>query len=508
MNTVSTTAMSVREVSKAYHYTQALDRVSMEILPGKITAIVGKNGAGKSTLVKIISGLEAPDAGSIQYGVEDITKIAMPGRKALGIYTIPQELLLFPDLSITENIILPDIARHRSGRIHWKEAHSLAREAIQLLGIEADVEHAVAGYSPATQRAIMIARGLSRKAKVLILDEPTEAFTKSDIHRLFTILKRLSASGVAVIYISHRLDEVRQLADEIVILRDGRIVANGSIGSMNEHEIVAAIVGPTEPAVVHGASRQFTTGARDREACLSVMGVCGQRLSDVSLHVSHGEVVGLYGLNGSGCSELVRGIAGIDELKSGSITIGENDVTKLSLHRRKAAGIMFISDDRQAEGLFMNLTVKENIAIGMQSRSAHPWRRGSIEVERSLAAMEIVGLSRNVLDNPVSSLSGGNQQKVLIARGLLCDAKVWLLDEPTIGLDIRAREDLFRLLRSMISIGDAKGALVVINDYDDLVRIVDRVYVLRHGSIIVELSRTEIRENVLVNYATSAASIR
>jgi len=506
---LSETWFAARDVFKRYPGVSALDGASIEVERGIVEGLVGKNGAGKSTLIKIVTGAETADAGSLTLAGEQCASDGIRGARSRGIIAVPQEVALFPDLSVTENLLLPDQFPRRAARIAWREARLKARQALDRMEVDVGPDVLVRRLSVPTQRAVMIAQALVRQPKLLILDEPTEAFAEPEVERLFTVVRALVRDGVSVVYVSHRLEEVMELSDHITVLRDGATVARLARRTATRAEVVGAIVGPEGEIDSRHRPRALLAQKPDEVPVLSVRALTGRRLRAASVTVRPGEVVGLYGLAGVGRSELLRAVAGAAPYASGEIDFDGRNMRGDSLRRRRSDGILFLPEDRAALGVLPHLTVRENVVIGAKYSGLRllPWKLKARERRLATGALAAVGLADSSLEKSVSTLSGGNQQKVLLARGLASRARLWLLAEPTVGLDVAARADLFSTLRGVIQgeIGESSGptqkggALVAMSDYGDLAALVDRLYVLRNGHVVEEFQAGQFSEDELLH---------
>ena len=513
--------LAARDVCKRYPGVVALDGASIEMHAGSVEALIGKNGAGKSTLIKIITGAETPDSGVLTIAGQTFSEQDVRGARERRVFVVRQEMELFPELSVTEKLLLPDRLPRWGKRILWSLARSRAREALSRLGLDVDPDRLVRNLSVPARRSVMIAQALVREPRALILDEPTEAFTEAEVARLFEVVRVLTREGVAVLYVSHRLTEVLEISDHITVLRDGRTVAEMQNVNVDRAQLVEAITGSQAgktDGVASGYAEKSTTRRRVSSATatgplLVAKDLSRTRIRHVSLTVGRGEVVGLYGLTGSGRSELLRVVAGALRQHTGELEFDGQAITGWDFRRRRRAGVVFLAEDRATDGLLSGMTIRENVAVGSKSAGSRlrPRRLQAYERQLALAGLSAVGLQDVDLNRLVSTLSGGNQQKVLFARSITSGARLWLLDEPTTGLDVAARADLFSTLRRAVrgelpgaGSGELGGALVALSDYGDLAALVDRVYVLRAGLVGGELHVEGISEDRLLHAASFA----
>jgi ABC-type sugar transport system ATPase subunit len=473
-------ALTVRGLTKTYPGTVALKDFSFELRPGEVRALLGKNGAGKSTFVEILSGTIDPDSGSVCVGGKP-ARLGSPVRaRAAGIATVHQELSLFPSLSVAENITLGRAATH--GIISKRAKAALAREALGMVGIDLPLDDRVGGFTIRDQQLVAIARALSFDPQVLILDEPTSALSVEQVDHLIGLVGRLAAQGVAVIYVSHRLDEIPRVAHSVTVLRDGELVGTGGIEELSPARIVEMMLGRAQ--VQEQTRFREATGA---PVALAVEEAhLDRRLQGVSLELHEGEVVGLWGMPGAGRSELLRGIFGLEPFSAGNLVVRGTKTRGSSPRGMIKRGVGFSPDDRKREGLVLGLGIDENLVMACPGRVS---RRGVIA--RSgirVVASEVVAqlaIKTRALGSPARSLSGGNQQKVVVGKWLAANARILLLDEPTKGVDIEAKAALYALLRQFV--GSGGSVLIAPTELDELFLTCDRILVLRRGRIVGEV---------------------
>ncbi|HTQ03325.1 MAG TPA: sugar ABC transporter ATP-binding protein [Polyangiaceae bacterium] len=490
--------LAARDVTKSFGATRVLDGVSLELDPGSVHAMLGENGAGKSTLMKILAGVERPDAGSL---VLDGVPYAPSGPLAArnrGVAIVHQELSLCPHLTVAENIVLGSEPQ-RFGWLSRAAARERAERALGLLGGSAALrlDARVGALSAAEQQLVEISRALAHDGcRLLILDEPTSSLGHADVERLFTTLATLCERGMTILYVSHFLDEIRRVADRYTVLRDGRVVARGAVRDTTNEELVTAMAGEV---VELGTARARTPG----DVLLSLRGVRGVRLpNDASLELCRGEVLGIAGLMGSGRTELLRAVFGLDRVRSGVIRV-RAVAGPASPGERLAQGVGLVSEDRAREGLALGLSVARNLTL---SRLGPLRRRGFLSgrLEQDAAARWIRRLGIRARDGAqrVGELSGGNQQKVALARLLHHDVDVLLLDEPTRGIDVRSRAEIHELIGELCAAG--KGVLVVSSHFDELVALCDRVAVMHKGVLGPARPVAGLSEHSLLREAAGA----
>lgn len=488
--------LEVRDVSKRFGGTQALERVSLRAEAGRVLALIGENGAGKSTLMKILSGAHAPDDGEMVFAGRPYRPDGPHAARLAGVAMIYQELNLAPDLSVEDNIMLGS-ERSRWGCLRRGEQSPLVRQALDRLGHpDLDPTRPVRELSIAAQQLVEIARALVQDAKLIVFDEPTSSLTHADCKRLFDVIGRLKADGRAVIYISHFLEEVREICDDFAVLRDGRSVGAGQLAGVSEDQIVALMVGRSVddlfPRVPH------TVG----EPILSVSGLCGNKApQDASFELRRGEILGLAGLVGAGRTELSRCLAGLDPVRRGHVTI-RGQITRQTPAARGRAGIGMVSEDRKREGLAQSRSIADNLTYSsMQPYQTWGWLR----LNRRRAAvrqwMERMQVKAASAEQPVGELSGGNQQKVAIARILHQQADVLLLDEPTRGIDVGTKSEIYRLMGELAAQG--KAILFVSSYLTELLAVCDRIGVMNRGRLREIRPASEWTEESIMNVAVS-----
>jgi len=490
-------ALAAVGVSKRFGVVQALDDVTLSVRPREILALVGENGAGKSTLVRIFEGVYRPDQGALMAGGAPQAFRSPSDAHALGIRVIHQEPDIVPDLSIAENLFLGDFRSIHGVFLDRADLERRTREMLAKFGLEKDLGPWVrAGDLGPSQRQLMeIMRALRGGLRVLALDEPTSSLTEEEAQRLFRVVRRLrDDDGVGVVYISHRMREVRDLADRVAVLRDGRLVAERPTAEFPETEIIQAMVG-------RPIADFYERGARGRgEAALSVRGLTTKRVSDVNLDVHSGEVVGLAGLVGAGRSELAEAIFGHDRMLSGSVAVRGRPIRLKSPADAIAAGIGFAPEDRKSQALLLMRSVKDNITLAVPDLIS---RFDFVDpgAERRIAAefADRLRIRTPSLDAAVSNLSGGNQQKVVLARWLARHPKVLILDEPTKGIDVGAKAEIYRLIAELA--GEGIALLVISSEMPELLGMADRILVMAGGRLVAELDREAANEERILNLA-------
>jgi ribose transport system ATP-binding protein len=464
-------------IRKSYGPTAALRGVDLELRPGEVHALVGENGAGKSTLMKVLSGAERPDAGTMELDSQVYSPAGPQDARRRGVAMIYQELAVCPDLSVEANVLL-GLESASLGFLRKAADRQRVRAALAELGHpEIQPESPVADLTPASRQVVEIARALLTDVKMLVLDEPTSALTQDDARRLFDLVKRLKARGVTVVYISHFLEEIEAVADRFTVLRDGQAVGGGTVGEVPRERIIELMVGRAVeeqyPRVPHTAG----------EAVLELTDLCGEELpAGVSLTLHRGEILGVAGIVGSGRTEMLRAVYGLDPVRRGTVKVHAVVNSAADPAERIGQGVGLLSEDRKEEGLSLEQSLADNLAL---SRLAPYSRFGFLNRTSLRRAAETVlgklGVRHRDPGQPAGELSGGNQQKVALARLLHQDADVLLLDEPTRGVDVGSKAEIYRLVGELAAAG--KAALVVSSYLPELLGVCDRIAVMCRGKL-------------------------
>jgi ribose transport system ATP-binding protein len=483
-------ALGVAGLAKTFGRTRALDGVSFSVQPGTIHCLLGGNGSGKSTTIKILSGMYDAHDGAIEIGGErhPAASWSAAKAKAAGLRFVHQQPSTFPTMTVAENIALGHGFESRAGRVRWRAQQRRARELLTRFGLDIDPRAELARYGVATHAMVAIARALQdveitqegHCAGILVLDEPTAALPPKEVGLLLSELRRFAADGQTIIYVTHRLEEVVQIADRATILRDGRVAGTLSKSEIDHPALVSMITGGNGPATVSDArARQ---GGRARLHC---EGVAGGAVREASFEVCAGEIVGVAGLLGSGRSTLLRLLAGDVGRECGTVRLDDEPVNFTAPRQSIRAGVAYVPEDRRTSAAFMEMSVRENVAIAATGRH---FRKGRLQhraeardVQGLLSAYRVRAAST---ETPIGTLSGGNQQKALIARWLRLDPRLLLLDEPTQGVDIGARAEIWQLVRRVVNQGAA--SLAVLSDFEELLSVCDRVIVVTGGRTVAE----------------------
>jgi len=496
MTDMTQPVLSVRGVGKVFPGVKALQGVDFDLAAGEIHALLGENGAGKSTLIKVITGVHPRDEGEVLLEGRAIEPEHPGDAQSLGISTVFQEVNLIPTLSVAENLMLERQVR-RGGLIAWKRTAAQAKEALKTLGLEIDVDRALGSYSVAVQQLVAIARAVSLDARVLILDEPTASLDSDEIQTLFRIMRELKAKGLGIIFVTHFLDQVYALTDRITVLRNGRRVGTFVTAELNRVDLINQMLG-RELAEISAHRRQDSECFAGISHRIRIEGLGRKRvLNPVSLDLSGGEILGLTGLLGSGRTELCELIFGARKADSGRVLLDGEPVSLRSPRHAIRAGFGLCPEDRKQDGIVAELSVRENIMLALQGRRG--WLRPIPRGEQQTLADEMIaalGIATPDSEKPVGQLSGGNQQKVVLARWLVSKPVFLLLDEPTRGIDVGAHADIIQLIKTLCSEGLA--LLVASSELEEIVAFADRVAVMRDRDKVSELSGESITQDNII----------
>jgi rhamnose transport system ATP-binding protein len=493
--------LALDQISKSFPGVRALDQVDFEVRSGEVHALLGENGAGKSTLIKIVSGLYQPDAGTIRLDGEAVRFASPHDAQQRGIATIFQELLLFPELTVAENIFMGHAPRTRFGSIDWSAMRSKARALLASLDIhDLDPSRVVGSLSVGNRQRVEIAKALSQDARILIMDEPTAALTEADVLRLFGLVRLLRERGVGIVYISHRLEEVFMLADRVTVLRDGAYVATSEVADVSEDDLVNMMVGRTIENLFPKLE------AKLGRPMLELRGLTREpAFRDVDLVLRAGEVVGLAGLVGSGRSELAQAIFGLTPAEAGQIVLDGNPVRITSPSQAKRLGIAYVPEDRGTQGLIRPMTLRENISLAVLRQVAPAWfidRRA--ETDLALESVAQFQIRTSSVEQVAGKLSGGNQQKVVLGKWLATKPHVLIMDEPTRGIDIGAKSEIHRLMSELAQQGLA--ILMISSELPEIMGMSDRILVMREGAIVAEFARAEATQETIATAMMSASA--
>jgi len=496
-------------IGKRFPGVQALDDVSLEVLPGEIHALLGENGAGKSTLLKILSGAQQQDSGTIEFGGRKVTMASPHDAQRLGIVTIYQEFTLAPNMTIAENVFIG----REPGRgvfVNWRQMAAETRAITTRLGLQLKPMAVVRDLSVAEQQMVEIARALSMKSRLIVMDEPTSALSSTEVNKLFRIARDLKAQGLSIIFVTHRLEEVMEICDRYTVLRDGRLVGSGAIAETSVDGIIRLMVG----RAVNALFAQRERGAAG-EVALAVQGLTRRGdaqdphavvLDDVSLSVRKGEILGVAGLVGAGRTEMARALFGADPFDSGQVTIDGKPVAIRSPRDAIRHGVGLVPEDRKQQALFLALAVRANLSMAAHD---HLRRWGVFIDEAAERAMveeyrKALNIRMASPEQLIANLSGGNQQKVVLARWLALRPKVLIVDEPTRGIDVGAKVEVHNLLFEMARSGIA--VIAISSELPEVLAISDRIVTMREGRVTGEIDREHASEEKLMTMMTVGAA--
>lgn len=489
-------------IHKEFPGVKALTDAGLRLFPGEVHTLMGQNGAGKSTLIKVLTGVYTPEQGTILLDGRPIAPRSTLEAQDLGISTVYQEVNLCPNLSVAENIFIGRYPR-RFGAIQWKKMRDAASRMLKQLQVDIDVSQPLSRYPLAIQQMVAISRALNVQAKVLILDEPTSSLDEAEVQLLFSVLRTLREQGMAILFVTHFLDQTYAISDRITVMRNGRLEGEYPCSELSRLALVNKMIGAADNAApLRGDSAAVAAApsAQQQENVLEIRDL-GRRgaLSATSLAIRKGEVLGLCGLLGSGRTELARLLFGADKADSGAITVDGRDSASVFNNPREAiqAGIGFCSEDRKLEGAILSLSVRENLILAMQAR-AGMWRAIPMKRQQELAQDYVrwLGIKTASIETPIGTLSGGNQQKVLLARWLATKPKLMILDEPTRGIDIRAKEEIMDYVTSLCKEG--MSVLFISSELPEVVRTSDRMVIMRDRKACGEYQRGELDDSTVL----------
>ncbi|NPV54986.1 MAG: sugar ABC transporter ATP-binding protein [Firmicutes bacterium] len=487
-------------ISKTFPGVKALDDVTFEARKGEVHALVGENGAGKSTLIKILSGAYRPDEGEILLRGKRVEINTPVQAQQLGISVIYQELDLIPYMTIPENIFVGREPARALGFVDWEEMRGKAQALMASFGMDLPLHVPVRRLSAAQQQMVAIAKALSFNADIIIMDEPTASLTQNEIKILFSVIERLKASGVTIIYISHRLEEIFQIADRVTVLRDGRRMGTWPVNEVDVDHIIKSMVG-------RDLKEKYPRERVPRgEEILRVEGLTHEPyFRDVSFSLYAGEVLGIAGLVGAGRSEIMRSIVGADGKDSGEIYVFGEKVDIKSPFDAIRIGIGLLPEERKLQGLILPLDVRGNISLPILERiSKWGFIRRLVEHKSAVDMVERLGIKTPSVEQKVRNLSGGNQQKVVFAKWFLRGCRIFIFDEPTRGIDVGAKLEIYKLMNELVK--DGVGIIVISSDLPEILGISDRLLVMHHGRIAGELRHDEATQEKVLNLAFGGAA--
>jgi len=490
----ATPAFEAHDIFKHFDGVHALSGARLSVREGEIHALLGENGAGKSTLVKVLTGIYAPDGGRILRNGEEVTFANVRVANRAGIVALYQELSIIPSISVAENIMLSERLPSRGGIVQWPSLRRRAKEQLDRLNQNIPLRMLAGDLSPVQQTMVAFARALANDARVLILDEPTASLTDTEIRDLFTVLRSLRDQGVAIVYVSHRLEEVFELCDRLTIMRNGETMLTKDVADSNIDEVISTMVGRSAGELYPDR------GTATAEVALRVEHLDGRRVKDVSFTAHKGEVLGIGGLAGSGRSELLRILAGAQKHVAGTISVGDVALPHSpGVARALDAGIALVPEERRSQGVILSATIRDNIALAnigaVSSAGIVSGGRISDITKRGMSDLQVKARSAR---QAVGELSGGNQQKVVLAKMLARNPKVLLMDEPTRGIDVGTKAEIYRLIRALAASGTT--VIAVSSELPELIGMSDRILIMHEGQISGEARSADADEELLLAY--------
>lgn len=487
--------ISARGISKQFAGVEVLSDVDLDLKSGEIHALLGENGAGKSTFAKILAGVHTPTRGTLAINGKQVEVGSPLNAQRLGITLIHQEPISFPDLSVAENLVLGRSQDAVLGRVRWADIEARARELMDMLGIRIDVTRSMRGLSIADQQMVEIARALDSDARLIIMDEPTAPLTPKEVATLFEIARKLRDEGRTIVFISHRLEEVRALCDRATVFRDGVLVGTEVVESLNDDDIIRMMIGRSVKDYKHATEADIGDVALEVRN-LSLRGA----FQDVSITVRKGEIVGLAGLVGAGRTDVARAIFGVAPADSGTIHVAGSQVTIDDPSQAIELGLAFVPEDRAAAGIFGTMSVENNISAAVPDKIApRGFIRAALERQLARASLEQLKIRLASLRQPIMELSGGNQQKAILARWLHTDPSVLILDEPTRGIDVGVKAEFYDMIGALAAEG--KAILLISSELPELLALCDRILVMAEGELTAEVLRADATQELIMQAA-------
>jgi len=493
--------LEVLGISKSFPGVKALDNISFRVRPGTTHVLCGENGAGKSTLMKIINGIYSPDAGQIFLDGKPVSIQNPIHARSLGISMIFQELNFVPEMSVAENIFLGRWPLKRFRQVDHRAMRKQAAALLEAEGLTYDPDQKLKSLSISDIQMLEIIKAVSNNSDIIIMDEPTSAITQKEIAALFKKIAQMKARGASIIYISHKLEEIFKIADDITVLRDGAIVGSRPASELDINEVITMMVGRQMD------NKYPYIDTPKGAALLEVDKLCSERFENISFSVKEGEVVGFAGLMGAGRTEVMRAVFGLDPYQNGSILLEGKPLPHHNVSGTISRGMVMLSEDRRRFGLIGIRSVLENVSLASLKRFIHNgYLHAKLERQAVSEACENMQVKTPSLETTVEALSGGNQQKVVLAKWIVRDPRVFLLDEPTRGIDVGAKYEIYRLLMELAARG--KGILIVSSELPELMGMCDRIYVMCHGKITGECVRSDFDAEAIMALATGVNRVK
>lgn len=493
---MSNVKLRIHNISKSFPGVQALNNVSFEVKKGVVHAICGENGAGKSTLMKIINGIYKQDSGEIFIDGKTVNISSPIHARNLGIAMIHQELNFMPEITVEESFFVGNWPRDKYGKVNWKEMRKKVLDILEAEGLEYSPTTKLKELSVSDIQMLEILKAVSYNSEIIIMDEPTSAITHREVNILFNKIRELKSKGVSIIYISHKLDEVFEIADEITILRDGTIIDTREKDDYDMETVISQMVG--RKLENNYPKEEVEIG----EKILEVKNFSSNgKFKDVNFYLRRGEIVGFAGLMGAGRTEVMRAIYGLDPYNSGEIIIEGRSVKVTSPRDSIKNNLIMLSEDRRRYGIIPVRSVKENVSLSSLKKFIYNgYLHENEEIETVTKYCNSMNVKTPTLDTSVENLSGGNQQKVILAKSMLIDPKILVMDEPTRGIDVGAKYEIYKLMVRFAKEG--KGLIMISSELPELIGMCDRIYVMAKGTIVGELHRDEFSQEKIMTYAT------
>ncbi len=489
------TILELDSVTKLFPGTKALSEVSFDVAKGEVHAVIGENGAGKSTLMNIVGGIFPPTSGSVKFRGEEIKAFTPQHAQALGIGFVHQEMSLCPHVSVAENIFIGRLPKRAAKVVNFKKLYEDCEKVLSDFEVSLSPQEKVSNLTVAQQQVVEIAKALSLNCRLLILDEPTASLTVKETEELFAIVRRLRNEGISILYISHRLSEIMELGDRVTVLRDGKWISINRVADIDVDRLISMMVGRTLDKLYPDK------GGATAEELFRVEHVSGEQFSDISFSLCKGEILGFSGLIGAGRTELMRAACSIDKRKSGTVFVGGEKLAAKKYRTCLDNGLVYMTEDRKGDGLFLGMNVQKNIVATVLRRiNGLLFNEGNADTAAQ-KYVKYLNIKVSSLEQLCGNLSGGNQQKVLLGKSLVVDPKVLIVDEPTRGIDVGAKFEVYKILRELCREG--VGIIVVSSDLPEIIGLCDRVLVMYEGRMSGELRGSEITEENIMKYAAS-----
>ncbi|MDR1376222.1 MAG: sugar ABC transporter ATP-binding protein [Synergistaceae bacterium] len=489
--------LRVSQVTKLFPGVVALDKIDFAVKEGSVHVLCGENGAGKSTLMKIINGVYQADEGQIFIGERPVKINSPSDARNLGVSMIFQELNFVPESTVAENLFLGEWPTNAFGKVDWKRIRKKTAELLREEGLSYSPDTKLRDLTVSDIQMLEITKAVSRNCNIIIMDEPTSAITQKEVAALFEKIRALKARGVSVIYISHKLDEIFQIADEITVFRDGKAVDTKPAAELDIDTVISMMVGRK----LENSYPKETVPKGEK--LLEVEAMSGEGFRNVSFHVKRGEIVGFSGLMGAGRTEVMRALFGLDAISAGTVKTKGKNVRIRKVSDSIKCGMVMLSEDRRRYGIIPVRSVRENCSVASLERVIYAGRLHSKRENDLVGGMfGRMRVKTPSFDTPILALSGGNQQKVLLSRWMLRDPDILILDEPTRGIDVGAKYEIYRLMTELVREG--KSILMVSSEMPELLGMCDRIYVMSQGTVTGELQREEFSQELIMKYATGA----